>query len=288
MKTMPSNFDPLRAAEAEARGWLKRARERLVDWGWKYVTLSLAKVVLPGVGAVALAIVALPAFAAAACCVVIALLVIYAVYATRLLKRADAELRWAWIANKRLHQRNLDQQIATDRVTLELMGERGDQRDGKPYRAVPQDLRSALAHVRGRLAEARRASHPQPPGAAVRAPGVPGGPAIAPIKARLAAREAEHVALKAQIESLATPSDIEQAMKAEDAERTKRERQDAATAADRDARDRVRRGMSATTPEPGQTIRLGIKPNGERDVRTGRGRPTPEQIARGEDAGGDD
>jgi len=283
---MPSNIDPLAAAEAEARGLYQRIKARIVDWGWKYVTLSLAKVVLPGLGAIALAIVALPAFAAAACCVVIALLVTYAVYSTRLLKRVDAELRWAWIASKRLEQRNLDQQIATDRAILEIMGERGDHRDWKPYRAVPQDLKSAMAHVRGRLAEAGRASRPQPPGAATRAPAVPSGPAIAPIKARLAAREAERAALSAEIESLATPGDIEQAMKAEDAERTKRERQDAATAADREARDRVRRGLSATTPEAGQTIRLGVKPNGDRDMSTRPGSPTPEQIAQGGDAGG--
>jgi hypothetical protein len=167
------------------------------------------------VGAVGLAILALPAFAVVAC---IALLALYSINATRLLKRKDAELRWAWIANKRLHQRLLDHQIATDNVILELMGERTVSR---PFRFVPQELKSALAHAKRKAAEASHASAPKPLRVAQRADRlVSEGPAIEPIKAQKSAREAEHATLTAEIKSLATPGDVEGVMKVEEAKRT--------------------------------------------------------------------
>jgi hypothetical protein len=251
---------------------------RALDWAKKYLTAALLKVLGPAAGAVGLAIVALPAFTGAACVVAIALLVLYSINATRLLKRKDAQLRWAWIANKRLHQRHLDHQIATDNVILELMGERTESR---PFRFVPQELRSALAHVRKRAAPARTASTPIPIGAGIHAGRQTEGPALGPIKARKAAREAEHETLTAEIESLATPDDVKRAMKADEAKRTQRERQDAAMKADKAARDRARAGLRPTAAASEHTITLGMAANGDNKVGTGRGGPTPEQIAAG-------
>jgi hypothetical protein len=276
---MPGDMDPLQLAEDEARALYTRLRVRAIDWAKQYLTAALLKVLLPAAGAVALAIVALPAFAVGACVVIIALLALYSINATRLLKRKDAELRWAWVANKRLHQRHFDHQIATDNVILELMGERTESR---PFRFVPQELRSALAHVRQKAALAQTASTPIPIRAGVHAGRPAEGPALGPVKARKTAHEAEHEMLTAEIESLATPGDIKRAMRADEAKRTQRERQDAAVQADKAARDRVRAGLRPTAEEPENTITLSLAANGDQTVGTDRRGPTPEQIAAGQ------
>ncbi len=275
---MASDMDPLQLAEDEARVLYTRLKVRALDWAKRYLTAALLKVLVPAAGAVVLASLALPAFAVGACVVVIALLALYSINATRLLKRKDAELRWAWIANKRLHQRHLDHQIATDNVILELMGERTE---GRPFRFVPQELRSALAHVRQRAAPTRTASTPIPIRAGIQAGRLAEGPALGPVKARKAAHEAEHEALTAEIESLATPDDIQRAMKANAAKRTQREHQDAAVKADKAARDRARAGLRPTAEEPENTITLSMAANGNQKVGTNRRGPTPEQIAAG-------
>jgi hypothetical protein len=276
---MAGDMDPLQLAEDEARALYTRMKVRALDWAKQYLTAALLKVLVPAAGAVALALVALPAFAAGACVVMTALLALYSINATRLLKRKDAELRWAWVANKRLHQRHLDHQIATDNVILELMGERTE---GRPFRFVPQELRSALAHVRQKTARRQTASTPIPIRASIQTDRPAEGPALGPVKARRAAREAEHEMLTAEIESLATPEDVERAMKADETKRTQRERQDAAMKADKAARDRARAGLRPTAAEPEHTIMLNVAVNGDHKVGTDRRGPTPEQIAAGQ------
>lgn len=276
---MADDMDPLQLAKDEARALYTRLKVRALDWAKRYLTAALLKVLVSAAGVVVLATLALPAFAAGACVVVIALLALYSINATRLLKRKDAELRWAWVANKRLHQRHLDHQIATDNVILELMGERTESR---PFRFVPQELRSALAHVRQKTALAQTASTPIPIRAGVQAGRPAEGPALEPVKARKAAREAEHETLTAEIESLATPEDIKRAMKADEAKRTQRERQDAAVKADKAARERTRAGLRPTAEEPEHTIALSVAANGNHKVGTDRRGPTPEQIAAGQ------
>ena len=277
---MSSDMDPLQLAKDETGVLYTRLKVRVLDWAKRYLTAALLKVLVPAGGAVVLAILVLPAFAVAACVVAIALLAVYSINATRLLKRKDAELRWAWVASKRIHQRNLDHQIATDNVILELMGERTESR---PFRFVPQELRSALAHVRRGATLARAVSSPIPILAGIHAGGPSEGPALGPVKARKATREAEHETLSAEIESLAIPDDIKRAMKVENAKRTQRERQDAATKADRAARDRARTGLRPTVLEPEPTITLSVTANGDQKVGTDRRGPTPEQIAAGAD-----
>lgn len=276
---MADDLDPLQLGEDEARAFYTRTKIRVAEWAKRYLTVALVKVLLPSAAAVVLAIVALPMFAVVACVAVIALLALYSINATRLLKRKDAELRWAWIANKRLHQRHLDHQIATDNVILELMGERTESR---PFRFVPPELRSSLAYVKWKVAEASQPLDAKLLRVAQRAHRpVLEGPAIAPIKARKLAYEAEHETLTAEIESLATRGDIERAMKAEEAKRTQHERQDAAMKADKAARERVRAGLRPTAVESEPIITVGVTPNGDQKVATGRRHPTPEQIAAG-------
>lgn len=88
--------------------------------------------------------------------------------------------------------------------------------------------------------------------------------------------------LTAGIESLATPEDIKRAMKADEAKRTQRERQDAAMKADKAARDRARAGLRPTAEEPENTITLSVAANGDQKVGTDRRGPIPEQIAAGQ------
>jgi hypothetical protein len=225
---------------------------------------------------------------------------VYAIYATKLLKAQDREARWAYIAPKRMQQDVLDAQIAMDTATLALMGERHPPRS---MRGATPELKSALAHAqhRVRVAEQRaEAAEAVKEGTATylqrrtltrlrsdRRPASPKGPAIEPIKARREALVAERAEVEAEIQALATAEDIEKARTADEVEgkrRTRRELQDAARKADQAARDRVRVGRRATQREPEHVIGLQISMNGTRDVSSGRGPATPEQIAKGENA----
>ena len=288
-------LDPLKLAEDESRQFLRRQLDRLSDLSARYVTVALLKVLGPSIAAAVLAVIALPETAAVVVVVALTLLVVYSVNATRLLKRKDAELRHAWIANKRLQQHQMEHEIATDAVILELMGER-TQRPA-PFRWVPPELRSAVAYLTHRLHQAESNVEALEAVIAGRATDAhrrtakrverrriapPKGPAVEPVRKRKEAREAERAALEAEIQSLALPLDVERAMQAEQANRTARERRDAAVKADQAARERARRGLRPTAEEGEQTLVVGVTPNGANDVRTGRRRLTPEQIARGE------
>lgn len=289
---MQDNVDPIAFAEKELQARIRQWAQRAADFGFRYVTLGLIKVLGPTVVAAVLAVVSFPAAAAVACVLAFALLAAHAVYATRLLKRQDSQLRWAWVANYRLRQRALALQIATDNATLALLGERSQ--PSGPYQRTPQELRAAVAFLNRKLhdAESRaEAAEAVKPGKATdaqrrtlrRADAAPAAspPDMKPIKARREARRAEYAEMEATIQSLATPGDVERAKAAEEATRTRRERQDAATAADKEARERNRRGQTPTAEKPGQTFQVGMKPNGEREVSTRQGSLTPEQIARG-------
>jgi hypothetical protein len=101
------NLDPLQLAEQAARERVDSWKVRAQDLGKRYLTLALVKVLGSSVVAGALAFVSLPLTAAVACAVALGLLSVHAIYATRLLKRKDAELRHAWIGNYRIRQRHL-------------------------------------------------------------------------------------------------------------------------------------------------------------------------------------
>lgn len=120
-----------------------------------------------------------------------------------------------------------------------------------------------------------------------RQPAPPKGPAVGPIKARREVLEAKRAVLEAEIQSLPTAADIAAAMKTEEVEgtrRTKRERQVAARKADQAARERVRAGKSPTAPVQDGAISVELSANGEHSVGMEKGRPTPEELADGEEA----
>jgi hypothetical protein len=294
------DLDPYALAEKEARRFVTRAWHRGVDFGKTYTTAALLKTL--GLAVVA-AIAAALNFPVVAIVVVLAALLaqtVYAIYTTKLLKAQDGELRWAYVAGKRVQQRELEARIALETATLALMGKH---EMGGRLRSASPELRSALAFHRHRLrlAEERaEAAEAVNEGTATdaqrrrlksvrrdRQPAPPKGPAVGPIKARREVLEAERVVLEAEIQSLPTASDIAAAMKTEEVEgtrRTKRERQDAARKADQAARERVRAGMAPTAPVQESVVSVELSANGDRRVGMEKGRPTPEELADGEEA----
>jgi len=294
------DLDPYRLAEQDAQRLLKRAWHRTVDFGKTYLSAALLKTLGVTIVAAVAAALNFPAFAFGIVAIALLALSLYAVYATKLLKAQDREIRWAYIGGKRVQQRELETKIALETATLALMGER---QIGGRLRMASPELRSALAfhqHQR-RLAEERaEAAEAGKDGTATdtqrrqlrsfqrdRKPAPPKGPDIEPIKARREALEADRAALEAEIKSLSTAEDVAAAMRSEEvsgARRTKRERREAARKADQAARDRVRAGQSPTAPEPDHVLSVEIAPNGERRVGTGQPQPTPEQIANDETA----
>jgi hypothetical protein len=103
------------------------------------------------------------------------------------------------------------------------------------------------------------------------------------------ARKAEIDALEAEIQSLAVPENADAVMIAEEARNHEKTLTESARKADREARERLRRGNTATQAEPGMALQLQIGPTGVSNVRPSTPALTPEQIARGErDAGNAD
>ncbi len=293
------DLNPYSSARQDAERRLKRVWNRVVDFRKTYTTATLLWT-LGGTGvAVVSAVLNFPMFAYAAVAVVFVALSVYAVYMTKIVKSQDGEARWTYVAGKRVQQHELEAKIAMETVTLALMGER--HAPGTMRSATPE-LRSALAFHQHRLqlAEERaEAAEAVKEGTGTdtqrralkrfqrdRQPAPPKGPAVEPIKARREALVAERSELEAEIQSLATAESIAKAMETEEVQcerRTKLERQDAARKADQAARERVRAGKSPTAPEPDRTINLSLSANGVRDVTSGRGPLTPEQIAAGAD-----
>lgn len=293
-----SDLDPLAAARADAEKFVVRVRHRAEDVYKTHATAALLKPLLLAAVAIVAAVLNFPVVAFALVALALGTLVVYAIYATRLLKRQDRDARWTYLGGKRVQQDVLDARIAMDTVTLALMGERhapGAMRSASP------ELRGALHHHQHRLHRAEQraeAAEAVKDGTASdtqrctlkslqrgRWPEPPKGPAVEPIKARRLALVAEREALAAEIKSLSTAESISKAMLAEEvqgARRTVRERQDDARKADQAARDRVRAGKEPTRREPEHVITMQVAANGEREVGQGRGPATPEQIAKGE------
>jgi hypothetical protein len=296
-----TDLNPFDDAKQEVQNRVTRVRNRVEDFLKTFTTAALLKTLGGSVLAIVAAALNFPVFAVVAVAVAIVALSVYAIYATKIMKDQDRENRWAYVSGKRVQQQNLEARIAMDTAALALM--EGERHAPNGMRGASQELRSALAYLLHRLrlaeerAEAAEAVKEGTATAAQRRAHVrfqrhrevapPKGPAVEPIKARRAALDAERKELEAEIKSLATEDSIKAAMKAEEVEgarRTRREIQDAARKADQAARERVRSGRAPTAAEPGLELTLKIGPNGDRDVSSGNARPTPEQIAKGEDA----
>jgi hypothetical protein len=252
---------------------------RVVDHGRRYLSLSLLKLVVVGVAGVVFGVISLPLLTVVGCALVVALALGYAVYSHRLLHDAREELRWAFVGGKRVQRDNLEVEQRVDEAVLAIMGKSEDRT--VRVRARPPELAQALRVVNHRLADAQAAQNPQPRTAAVRRGAAPQEPDLKVVRARIAERQTEREALEAEIQSLASPGDIDAAMAAEDARKHAKSASHSARQATQAARERRRLGQRATQPDAGGTIALTMRANGTREVSQRRPKPTPEQIAQG-------
>lgn len=254
-------------------------RERIADRARGWVTRWLVGVALTSAAGVVLAVVSLPLIAAVFCAVATAASLCTAVWARRLLYRERAARRWSWVAGKRAQQDVLTREQTVDTAVLVIVGEPEDRALAVGTRAA--ELRQAVSYVRGRLAEAHASSRPQPASAKHRRPTAPKKPDLAPVRRRRERRAAEIKALEAEIQQLANPDDAAAAMAAEEARTHARSVRQSAMDADQAARERARRGQTATARTEGTPIEIAFKADGSRDVRRGARRVSPEEIAQG-------
>jgi hypothetical protein len=143
------------------------------------------------------------------------------------------------------------------------------------------ELRSALAYRQAHLIRRNAPERQQPPGSEAKAQRLPTGPDLDKIRRRIQLRDAKRKELETQIQSFAVPENIDAAMAADEARRSRRQIQDDALKADKLARENLRRGRPATRPEPGIGLNVTFHPTGTRQVEQAKLPSTPEQIARG-------
>lgn len=278
MKAM-TDQSPEQVAKEEFSNALRTAWRGLIDRGRRYASVTLLKIGLGGLAAAVLAAISLPILAAVACGVAVVLALWFGVYAYKLFDRERTTRQWAFVQGKRAQQQTLDAEQRADEAVLAIMGKPEDAR--LRVGARPRELVQALAVVRYRSAQAHAAQFPQPASAAQHSPAAPKEPDLAPVRARISKRKAEREALEAEIQALAAPGDIEAAMLAEEKRTHAQSAHESAHQASQAARERTRRGQTATSPSAGISMSMKIDPRGTRDVRSVPPQPTPEQIARG-------
>jgi hypothetical protein len=198
---------------------------------------------------------------------------IYGIYGRRLYYDERSSRRWTWIAAKRLDQQRLRTEQAADAAVFAVMG--------RPVPTAgyrPPELATAIAVVRhqtirptgGLSLEVRRGQR-----------AAPRGPNLDVVKRRMEARAAKIEALESEIQSLAVPEDVEAAMRTEEARRHERSISESARQADQAARERIRRGQTATQPNQGISMSMRLTPTGVESVSSVPPKPTPEQSAAG-------
>jgi hypothetical protein len=181
-------------------------------------------------------------------------------------------VRWRTIENMRLKQKVLELEDAGDRAAIALLQGRGPITKVRPIelRQAVWYLRAAYIHERGseNVPAVQQRQAPQPPN-------------LSKAQQRVAVRAAELAEGEARVQSLSVPEAVDLLIAAEDAERSRAQRQADARAADLAARGNYRRGIMPSPRYPGHEVRIQVGPNGPGPV-TVRPRVTPERIARGE------
>jgi hypothetical protein len=177
-------------------------------------------------------------------------------------------------------------ELALANATLGLVGDPND-RQARWNRhlqvAGGQKFMAALRYAETRNTMAMAAQRPGPPKAEMRRPGALTAPDLFDVRRRREVLEVELAKLEAEIQSLSTPEAIDLAQAAEEAERSYKDKRDAAHAADRAARENYCHGTGTPSPATaGIAFQRLQRPNGTSDVRNLPPRATPEQIARGE------
>jgi hypothetical protein len=278
-RTMPSKTPEQLARETISRG-VSRAFLWLVDRGRRYVSGTVLYLLGTATAGTVLALTHWSLLPAALCGVAVVLMGGYIIFSHKLLQDERTMRQWAHVQGKRAQQDIVERDLLLDKAVLALIGEPQDRM--LRLKARPAELAQALRVVQHRLAESRAAQRPQPTSARQRRPAPPSGPDLEVVRKRIAAREAEHAQLEAEIQALATPDDIAADMAAAEARRAARSVKDAARRASQAARERKRRGLPATQRRGSLGLELGVRPNGRRHVRKLPPESTPEQIAQGE------
>ena len=272
--------NPEQVAWDEAKGAGLTLVRWAMDHGRRFLSASLLKFGVVGIVGVVLAWISLPVAAAALCTVAVVPGLIYGIYGRRLYYDERASRRWTWIAAKRLEQRRLRAEQSVDAAIFALAARSLPQEIKHVH--VPQELRQAAAVMRqrtvgsgvGELLQGNRGQNARP---------TPAVPDLAPVAARMQARQAAMDALDTEIEALAIPENQDAAIAADDARNHAVSAAESARKADQLARERVRKGQTATQPEPGLTMQMQVGPTGVRSVSSSdRGPATPEQLAAGE------
>jgi hypothetical protein len=262
----------------------RETRRRILRWARRWITAKLGALVATGVGAIVLGFRSLPLVAAFLSAVVVVVATSFAVVARRLLYRQNARLRWSEIQILRERQARMKAKDELDAAALALASD--DDHALLSRRGRHAELLVAVLSVRHRLAEARSLERPQPPASAQHRPAAPARVDTRALERRIARRAAELEELEAQVQSLAIPTDGAAAGRLKEATNRRRAAESAAMEADSEARDRRLRGLSATVPGGSETLlELGFSADGTRDVTRRPTPPTPEEIARREDAG---
>ena len=263
MSTRPPDRSPEQLATEELKGAFLTIWRWAFDHGRRYLTASLLKTSVIGVIGVAIAAYSLPAVAAVACGVAVAGGIVYGIYGRRIYHDERVSRRWTWISAKRLQQDKLRLEQRLDTAVFDVLRRAPGSKAGAGRSSA--ELRQAIAFVHH---QARQQQVPGP-GQHERRP-APKAPDLNMLQARMEGRKADIDALEAEIQSLAVPENVDTAMAAEEARAHAISARDSALAADQAARERSRRGQTATPRAAGVSLDVTIAPTGVQDVRSVR------------------
>jgi hypothetical protein len=248
----------------------------LIDHGRRYLTASLLKFILTGVIFVGVGAYSLPVIAVIAGGVAILGGIVYGIYGQRIAHDERASRRWTWISAHRLRQDKLRLEQRLDAAVFDLLGRAADPSTGAAHSSP--ELRQAVAVLRH---QALQGQQRQVRGGQPEDRPAPKAPDLKLLQARMVARKADIDAIEAEIQSLAVPENADAAMVAQGSRDHEQSLTESVRKADQVARERVRRGQTATNAETGVSLQVELTPTGTGGVQRVASPPTPEQIAQG-------
>jgi hypothetical protein len=255
----------------------------LVEHAREWLGAKLAIAAATVLAGAAAATFVLPFLLAFLCGVAAIGVVAYGVYGHRRAHKEKVLRRQAAISALRTRQRALRQEAAICEATLALAGKQNEGGGRLGLRGF-NELAAALRYAKAGRPWARRDRPTAAPtdrgNLPTPAPLRP--PNVAKSRQRLAILDAEDKSLEAQIQALAYPSP-EWEGDAKDAREEWRRARDA----DRETRSRGRQGRRPWPEQPGMAFEVGTKPDGLPHARPLPSKPTPEQIANGEQSDAD-
>jgi hypothetical protein len=262
----------------------RRLRRRIVDWAGRWLPRALAGWLVAVVAGGVLAVVSMPLLAGVLLSAAAIVCVALALVARRQLYRVDGRRRWLEIPLLRERQHTLKAEQELDAAAHALAT--GDHRALLARRPRHPELLRAVMRLTYLAAEARAAERPTPQSADQHRDAAPRPVDVKPIERRMVAREHELVAIEAEIQALADPSDRGAQAKAAETRAQQRAAERAALEADRAARSRKRRGLPATVePSHELGLQIDLTPDRVRNIQRAAPQPLPEQIAQSSENG---